>query len=227
VAFQTALTLQYLDAVARTPAVMEHSWTLSAVLAAIALAGGVVLEWLRPHRPSDETLLAEESPDLAREVRARQENGQPWAYWESQNPRYARWLLPAFGLGLLVLGYQSWGDSRLASVVAVAAGLLVLLVASGGFRVTVTPEGLRLRSGLVGIPLLRLPMKEIQAAEPHRFSPVADFGGWGIRRNREMLAFFLEGTTGVKVTTTKGKRYLIGTATPERLAGVIRAALGR
>jgi hypothetical protein len=226
VAFQTALTLQYLDAMARTPPVLEHSWTLPAALAAVALTGGVVLERLRPHRPRQETLLAEEGPDLARAVRARQQSGQPWAYWESQNPRHARWLLPAFGLGLLVLGYQSWGDNRLASVAAGAAGLLVLLTASGGFRVTVTPERLRLCSGLAGLPLLRIPMEEIQTAESHHFSPLADFRGWGIRRNREMLAFFLEGTTGVKVTTTKGKRYLIGTATPERLASVIRAARG-
>ena len=68
-------------------------------------------------------------------------------------------------------------------------------------------------------------MKEITAAEPHVFSPLADFGGWGIRRNREMLAFFLEGNTGVKLSTKKGKRYLIGTANPERLSSVIRAAV--
>jgi hypothetical protein len=113
-----------------------------------------------------------------------------------------------------------------ASVVAIGAGLLVLLVVAGGFRVSVTPERLHLRSGLAGLPLLRLPITEIRTAESLRFSPLADFGGWGIRRNREMLAFFLEGDTGVKLTTRKGKRYLIGSARPERLVSVIRAALG-
>ena len=227
VAVQTTLTLQYLAAVDRTPVVLEHSWTLSLGLVAVALAAGSVLEVLRPHRPGKEALLEEDTSDLARLVMTRQQSGQPWAYWESQNPRYARWLLPVFGLGLLVLGYQSWNDNRVASLAAIAAGLLVLLAASGGFRVTVNPEGLSLRSGLVGIALLRISMGEIQTAESHRFSPLADFGGWGIRRNREMLAFFLEGNTGVKITTTKGKRYLIGSATAERLASVIRAALGR
>jgi len=42
-----------------------------------------------------------------------------------------------------------------------------------------------------------------------------------------MKAFFLEGHSGVRVTTVNGKGYLLGLARPGRLAAVIRAASAR
>lgn len=58
----------------------------------------------------------------------------------------------------------------------------------------------------------------------HAFNAVRDFGGYGIRANREMRAFFFQGERGVKVTTSDGRRYLIGSDHPARLAAVIEAA---
>ena len=78
---------------------------------------------------------------------------------------------------------------------------------SGGFRLSVTETRVRLRAGSLGIPLLKLELKDVVDAAPHDFSPLADFGGYGIRRNREMSAFFLQGDRGVKLTTAKGKKY--------------------
>ena len=66
-------------------------------------------------------------------------------------------------------------------------------------------------------------MSDITNIETHSFSPLKDFGGYGIRINREMKAYFLTGNMGVKLTLSDGKRYLIGSDHPERLAAVIKA----
>jgi len=60
------------------------------------------------------------------------------------------------------------------------------------------------------------------------FDPVRDFGGWRIKRGlmgdfAGVWAFNLAGT-GVLVRTRQGKRYLIGTDHPERLAATLNAA---
>ncbi len=69
-------------------------------------------------------------------------------------------------------------------------------------------------------------MDDIAAVEIHEFSLLKDFGGYGIRFNREMKAYYLHGTRGVKITVNGGKKYLIGSDRPEQLSTVIRAVTG-
>ena len=223
--FLSAMTFQYVEALETTPYLFRHSWSLTGGLVLIAALGAVLLEMIRPHRSSALTGVREDVSQLEAEVASRRRSGQPWVYWESQNPRYVKWYIPIFGVGLLALGFTTWGDNRWAASAAFAAGALVLLVISGGFRMSVTETRVRLRAGLLGIPLLKLELKDVVDAAPHDFSPLADFGGYGIRRNREMSAFFLQGDRGVKLTTAKGKKYLLGSEHPDRLAAVLRAAI--
>ena len=65
--------------------------------------------------------------------------------------------------------------------------------------------------------------KRIAEAGLHEFAPLKDFGGYGIRFNREMKAYYLRGTRGVLLTTTGGKKYLVGSDHPERLLAVLQA----
>jgi hypothetical protein len=220
----TATSIAYVETLETEPYVFHHSWALTGGFMVIAALCAVLLEVLRPFRPSARTLVQEDTKQLEQEVASRQKSGRSWFYWESQCPRYVKWYLPIFGVGLLALGITSWNDNRWASSGALAGGIVVLFLIGGGFRVSVTPRQLSLRAGLLRIPLLKLALQDITDAAVHTFSPLADFGGYGIRRNREMLAFFLQGNAGVKLTTVKGKKYLIGSEHPERLAAVIRGA---
>jgi hypothetical protein len=79
------------------------------------------------------------------------------------------------------------------------------------------------KMGILGIQLLCVKSGEIMSAEVHEFSPLRDFGGYGIRFNQEMQAFFLKGDRGVKITTAGNKKYLIGSDQPGHLAAVINA----
>jgi hypothetical protein len=223
--FMTAMTIQYVEALETAPYLFRHSWELTGGLVLIPALGAVLLETMRPHRSSPLTEVREDVSRLEKEVASRQRAGQPWVYWESQNPRYVKWYLPIFGLGLVALGFTSWNDNRWAASGALAGGALVLLVISGGFRLSVSQTKFRLRAGYLGIPLLKLELKDVVDAASHDFSPLADFGGYGIRRNREMSAFFLQGDRGVKLITAEGKKYLIGSEHPDRLAAVLRAAI--
>ena len=223
--FLTATTIQYAEALETSPHLMRHSWALTAGLVMIPVLAAVLLEFMRPHRSSPLTQIRKDEHHLEKEVASRQKSGQSWVYWESQNPRYVKWYLPIFGLGLLALGFTSWNDNRWAASAALVSGVVVLFCLSGGFRLSVTQSRIRLRAGFLGIPLLKLELKDVVDAALHDFSPLADFGGYGIRRNREMLAFFLQGDRGVKLTTARGKKYLIGSEHPDRLAAVLQAAI--
>lgn len=195
------------------------TWTWA--LGALAVALAIVLEILRPVVP--ERLEAEdETSELGSDAMAWTAAGRPWVYWSIQNPAASRWLLPLLGAGMLFNGIVN--HARIVpGVLAVLAGAMVLVM-TGGFRTSVTPGRLTLRLGHLGIPLLRIPTREIVRTEVRKFSPLADFGGVGIRRARGITAFFLEGHWGVLLRTIAGKQYLIGTRRPEELVSVLNAA---
>jgi hypothetical protein len=73
--------------------------------------------------------------------------------------------------------------------------------------------------------LLKLAVAQIQSALSDTFSPLADFGGWGIRFGRGGLGYIYNGNRGVRITTHAGKRYTIGSDRPDELAAVLQAAI--
>jgi hypothetical protein len=191
-------------------------------VALLAVGGGILLERRSSSPTPLGTTTAEPPADLVADIDARQVTGQPWAYWSEQNPFYAKWLFPVLGVLFLVLAFRPDGPAFLRPINFV--GGLVLLAMSGGFQTVVTGKRLVLRMGYLGVPLLRVPLEHVAAAGVHAFSPVGDFGGWGIRRRRGITAFILEGNVGVLVQTRADRKYLIGTDRPERLAAVLETA---
>lgn len=124
---------------------------------------------------------------------------------------------------MIIGAWQSWGKSPWISILTLAGAAAAFLF-YGGIRVLVTREQITVTLGLLGLKLLSLPLGEVAEARVHKFSPLKDFGGYGIRFNREMKAYFLRGNTGVKLTTRVGKKYLIGSDTPEKLEAAIRVS---
>ena len=110
----------------------------------------------------------------------------------------------------------------MSSILLIAVAIL-LVIPYGGLRTLVTRHEITVRFGILGIRVLRLKMEDITVVEMHEFAPLKDFGGYGIRFNREMKAYYLRGNRGVKLTVTGGKKYLIGSDFPERLGTVIGA----
>jgi hypothetical protein len=150
------------------------------------------------------------------------ESDQPVPYRETQNPAYAGVLSILLPIIMLVAAYFVWAPFLWMSIlfILIAAGMLLTY---GGFHTTVTADTVSIKMGFLGISLLSLKTSEIVFANIHKFSPIRDFGGYGIRFNRDMQAFFLKGDAGVKITTTDGKQYLIGSGQPERLLAAISA----
>jgi hypothetical protein len=126
---------------------------------------------------------------------------------------------------MFVISAIIWFVTPWAAVIAFVVGVM-LIIPNGGQRTMVTRDRIIIRWGIVGIRVLKLPTSEITGAELHEFAPLKDFGGYGIRINREMTAYYLRGNRGVKITKRKGKAILIGSDHPEALNTVIRGIIG-
>jgi hypothetical protein len=148
--------------------------------------------------------------------------GQTSVYEEAQIPRYIILVGIIAPITLLISGIFMWSIGIWFSILmSVIAGLLLTII--GGLRTFVTSDTVKIRFGILRIRILNIKTADITHIDIHEFSPLKDFGGYGIRFGGGMKAYFLEGNRGVKLTLANGKKYLIGSYNPDNLADAIRS----
>jgi len=212
--------IAYVNMLASPQQIFPFPWIEMITACSLGTVLAVVLEFLRPYRPYEKKLAVDDAGQVAEEITRIIQAGQPLSYWESQNPPYAGVLAVIVPLILIITAVFSWAALPWLSVI-MALIALGMIGTYGGFRTQVTRDTVSVRIGFLGIKLLKLKTTDIAGVEVHSFSPLQDFGGYGIRFNREMQAYYLQGDRGVKITTREGKKYLIGSDHPGNLAAVI------
>jgi hypothetical protein len=204
------------------PVAFNFPWFNVLIYTAAATGLAVVLELVRPFHPSPQALVIEDTKSMQKELLSKLKGQQNFIYWQAQNPLWMNVVtivVPLIMIIVAVVMFESqWWFSLLYLVLAVAFALL-----NGGMRAVVTRENIKVRLGLVGWRVLKIQNSEIIAVEIMEFSPLKDFGGYGIRFGKGMFAFYLKGTRGVKITLKNGMKYLIGSDHPEQMEAVIKA----
>jgi hypothetical protein len=129
-----------------------------------------------------------------------------------------------------LLGGAGIGVATLAGVAGlVAAAKLVVEVWPGA-----PPESTSSRA--VGALCVRfrglfvdreIPLSEIERAEAVAYSPLKDYGGWGLRHGPAGKAYNVSGDRGVRLTLAGGHTLMTGSQRAEALAAAIRQARGR
>jgi len=69
------------------------------------------------------------------------------------------------------------------------------------------------------------PWNEIESAEVRKYSPLGEYGGWGIRYGGKAKgwAYNVKGDRGLQIVLNDGKRVLIGTSSPNSMERAIAA----
>lgn len=215
----------YLSFLKSGAASFEFPWGYFLLFGGGATALAIVLDMVRPYRPYSAETIAEEVTDLEAEITRRSRDRSSFVYWDYQNPFYISLITVALPLVMLVAAVITWFSTPWASIVLLLVGIM-LIIPYGGQRTMVTRHQVVIRWGILGIRVLRLKTADITAVALHEFAPLKDFGGYGIRVNREMRAYYLRGNRGVKITRTQGKPVLIGSDRPEALYAVIQGITG-
>lgn len=60
-----------------------------------------------------------------------------------------------------------------------------------------------------------IPWEEIDQIFVRKYSPIMEYGGWGIRFGRNGRAYNVKGNYGIQIVKKNGKRILLGTQQPE------------
>jgi hypothetical protein len=108
--------------------------------------------------------------------------------------------------------------------VVVGIGLPAFFVVN---RLVVTVDTDAVRVQFVPLADVRYPYAEIRTIERRTYSPIREYGGWGLRTGwGAKRAFNMRGNEGVELTLTDGRKVMLGSENAASLEAAIRARLG-
>jgi hypothetical protein len=159
-------------------------------------------------------------------------------YHEEQHFRqWWLWVLVIFPAGLAwwpfieqIIGGRPVGQNPapnwLVLVIWVFIGIgLPFLFGYTGLVIDVTPDSVRVHYR----PFVRrrIPLSDIQRLEARRYSPVKEYGGWGIKGwSKANMAYNVSGDRGVELTLVDGRAIMLGSQRADELAAAISAQKG-
>lgn len=129
---------------------------------------------------------------------------------------------------LSVLGEQCCGKPIPYLPFLIITGVVLLLPAwllSMGLITEVRDDELFLHFKFLWKPK-RIPWRQIAQAEARRYSPIGEYGGWGIRVGIKGWAYNVSGNRGVQLKFENGEGFLIGSQRAEELAQAIQERMG-
>jgi len=98
------------------------------------------------------------------------------------------------------------------------------LIASGGMLTRVRKEGIEVMCLPLTFLRKRIAWEEIERIYARTYSPISEYGGWGIRYGQAGTAYNIRGNQGIQLELKNGKRLLIGTQQPQEFLEAVRSA---
>lgn len=100
--------------------------------------------------------------------------------------------------------------------------LLVLLFLSFNLKTEITSNKIHFKFFPFHLKEKEYLISDIQEMEVVKYSPIREYGGWGIRGFGSNKAFNVKGNMGLKILFKDGTKRLIGTQKPKELEKVIK-----
>lgn len=121
----------------------------------------------------------------------------------------------------LTAGGQVFGILALVTVILIAT-----IATTVSFHVRVDERGLMVTSAL-GVPRWLIPLTDIESAAAVTVSPLAEFGGWGIRLVPGRLGIVLRTGPAIEVRRRGGKTFVVTVEDAETAAALLEALVAR
>jgi hypothetical protein len=123
-------------------------------------------------------------------------------------------------------GTKPASDPVLFVVWLLTAVALPALFALSHLRTEVRTDGIRIRFFPFHVRPRVWTWETIAHVEAREYSPLGEFGGWGIRLGFRGWAYNVAGNQGIEITFRAGHRFLVGTQDPDGFMRAVDEARG-
>jgi len=146
----------------------------------------------------------------------------------SETQMFSRWwLLVIFAAALLptifiYIGISDKTPRNIFGPALIGPVLVALLIGFSNLKTELRPEGLSYNFFPFHLRWHFIPIEDIEKIYVRKYSPLGEYGGWGIRGFAKNRAFNVKGSMGIQLELRNGKRILFGTQKPEEWEKVIK-----
>lgn len=115
------------------------------------------------------------------------------------------------------------GEKSPPEIILILIFSLLILIWGISVRLKTTINKNGISACFIGIPFCNknFTWAEIQSSHVIEYSPIKDYGGWGVRMGFNGWCYNVSGKIGIKLTRTNGKPFLIGTQQKEEAEKII------
>jgi hypothetical protein len=129
------------------------------------------------------------------------------------------WVLMGFELIFVLIVMLASGVSFLDMVMPMGViGLALGLLSAIRLYTRIDHVGIHFRMWPFHWRWQTIPWDDIDQVYVRKYSPIREYGGWGIRFGRHGKAFNVKGNYGIQIVRKNGKKLLLGTQEPAKAA---------
>lgn len=129
--------------------------------------------------------------------------------------------LPLIALCIFAV-YQNWGEAPIMEnnkmwSLLLPLLLVIFLLVLIRLKTSINQHGIQVQFFPFHLKPVVYKWEDIYTAEVLKYSPIGDYGGWGIRisLSGKGKAFSVSGTDGIKIILENGKTRMLGTQLPK------------
>ena len=141
-----------------------------------------------------------------------------------EKQKFTQWWLWVILLSFPIISVGPFDDNEI-NVYYVLIGLAIpLLFYLFELRIKVNKDGLHYQFFPFHLKFYTIKMEEIESFKAMEYSPLKEYGGWGIKYGFKGKAYNVSGNKGVKVFLKNGSNIMFGSQNHKELAKALKAA---
>ncbi|SRR5690554_3036720 len=148
-----------------------------------------------------------------------------WWIWLIHLINIVMFLIFAAGVYIQVIKGDTFGSKPAPDAVLIGGAILLLLMCLilfvSSLKTYITKDKICFRFTPFHLKEQEYLISDIRKMEVVKYSPIGEYGGWGIRGFGSDKAFNVKGSMGLRILFKDGKKRLIGTQKPDELQKVI------
>ncbi|MBR5470034.1 MAG: hypothetical protein IKU78_06160 [Paludibacteraceae bacterium] len=136
-----------------------------------------------------------------------------------EKQRFTQWWL--WLIMILVVASAFYYEESTLEKIVVLVILIPFFLFVLNLETEISSEGISVRFFPFHLKKKFFAWDEIVKAEVREYSPLLEYGGWGIRRGKSGVAYNVKGNMGLQLVLKSGKKILIGTQKTEELKQIL------
>lgn len=137
----------------------------------------------------------------------------------TEKQRFTQWWF--WLIMILVVAFAFYYEESTLEKIVVLVILIPFFLFILNLETEISSEGISVRFFPFHLKKKFFSWDEIAKAEVREYSPLLEYGGWGIRRGKSGVAYNVKGNMGLLLVLKNGKKILIGTQKAEELKQIL------